>query len=52
VAWINLARLRLDAGDRTGARTAAERAVQRADATEPAWRDAARATRATTDESH
>jgi len=43
VAWINLARLRLDAGDRAGARAAAERAVRRADAAEPAWRDAAQA---------
>ena len=49
VAWINLARLRLDAGDRAGARAAADRAVQRADAAEPAWRDAARATRAAVD---
>lgn len=50
VAWNNLARLRLDAGDRVGARAAAERAVQRADAAEPAWRDAAHATRAATNE--
>jgi hypothetical protein len=48
VAWINLARLRLDAGDREGALAAAGRAVQRADAAEPAWRDAARATLAAT----
>jgi hypothetical protein len=48
VAWINLARLRLDAGDREGARVAAQRAVQRADAAEPAWQAAARATLAAT----
>jgi hypothetical protein len=46
VAWINLARLRMAAGDRDGARTAAGRAVRRAEAAEPAWRDAARATQA------
>jgi len=50
VAWINLARLRLDAGDRNGARTAAENAIKRADVSEPAWRDAARATLAATNE--
>lgn len=50
VAWNNLARLRLAAGDRTGARAAAERAVQRAQAAEPAWKDAARATLAAIDE--
>jgi hypothetical protein len=50
VAWINLARLRLDAGDRAGARAAAERAVQRAEAAEPAWRAAARATLAATED--
>ncbi|MDR7268868.1 hypothetical protein J2X20_001497 [Pelomonas saccharophila] len=51
VAWNNLARLRLAAGDRAGARTAAERAVRRAEAAEPAWRDAAHATLAAADES-
>lgn len=49
VAWNNLARLRMAAGDVAGARVAAERAVQRAEAAEPAWRDAARATRAAVD---
>lgn len=48
VAWNNLARLRLDAGDREGARAAAERALRRAEAAEPAWREAARATLAAT----
>lgn len=52
VAWINLARLRLDAGDRVGARAAAQRGVQRAEAAEPAWRQAAQATMAATDERH
>ena len=52
VAWINLARLRLDAGDRSGARTAAQRGLQRASAAEPAWRDAALATLTATDEQH
>lgn len=51
VAWNNLARLRLDAGDRAGARVAADKALQRAEAAEPAWRDAARATRAAVDAS-
>ncbi|WP_457422467.1 PA2778 family cysteine peptidase [Roseateles sp. P5_E7] len=50
VAWINLARLRLDAGDRSGARTAAQQGLQRANAAEPAWRDAALATLTATDE--
>ncbi|MBV8034854.1 PA2778 family cysteine peptidase [Roseateles sp.] len=48
VAWINLARLRLDAGDRAGARAAALRGLQRAEAAEPAWREAARTTWAAT----
>lgn len=52
VAWINLARLRLDAGDRDGARAAARRGLQRADAAEPAWRQAAQATLAATDDLH
>jgi hypothetical protein len=50
VAWNNLARLRLDAGDRAGARAAAERALRRVEASEPAWRDVARATWAAIDE--
>ncbi len=49
VAWNNLALLRLDAGDRAGARDAAERALRRAEAAEPAWAAAARATLATID---
>lgn len=52
VAWNNLARLRLSAGDRSGARAAAERALLRAEAAEPAWRAAARATMAAIDERH
>lgn len=48
VAWINLARLRQAAGDVTGARRAAERAVARATASEPAWRQAALDTLAST----
>lgn len=52
VAWINLARLRLDAGDRAGARAAAQRGLQRATAVEPAWREAALATVAATDDRH
>jgi len=52
VAWINLARLRLDAGDRAGARQAAVQAVRRADSAEPAWRAAARAIQAATDDMH
>lgn len=51
VAWINLARLRLDAGDRAGALAAARRGLQRANASEPAWRDAANATLAAIDTS-
>jgi tetratricopeptide (TPR) repeat protein len=50
VAWNNLARLRLAAGDRAGARAAAESALRRADASEPAWRAAARATLAAIDD--
>lgn len=42
VAWLNLARLRLAAGDRDGARAAAQRGLQRAESAEPAWREAAR----------
>lgn len=49
VAWINLARLRLDAGDRSGALAAARQGLRRADASEPAWRDAAVATLAAVD---
>lgn len=49
VAWINLARLRLDAGDAEGARAAARRGLARADAAEPAWRQAAQQTLAATD---
>lgn len=41
VAWLNLARLKLAAGDRDGAHTAAQRGLQRAEAAEPAWRQAA-----------
>jgi hypothetical protein len=44
VAWNNLARIRLGRGDRPGAMEAAARAVQRAQAAEPAWLAAARAT--------
>lgn len=44
VAWINLARLRLDLGDAAAARQAAQRALARAEAAEPQWRDAARDT--------
>ena len=49
VAWINLARLKLDAGDRDGARSAARRALQRAEVAEPPWRQAARDIVAATD---
>lgn len=49
VAWINLARLKLDAGDRDGARSAARRALQRAEIAEPPWRQAARDIVAATD---
>lgn len=49
VAWINLARLRLDAGDAEGARAAARRGLARAEAAEPAWRQAAQQTLAATD---
>lgn len=44
VAWNNLARIRLSLGDSAGARAAAQRAVQRAEAAEPAFLAAARAT--------
>lgn len=44
VAWNNLARIRLSQGDAAGARTAAMRAVRRAEAAEPAWLAAARET--------
>lgn len=50
VAWNNLARLRLQTNDRAGARAAAERAVQRAAAAEPAWLDQARETLSATAE--
>jgi hypothetical protein len=43
-AWNNLAMARWKLGDRAGARHAAEQAVQRAQAAEPRWLDAARAT--------
>lgn len=49
VAWINLARLRHDAGDRDGARAAARRGLQRAESAEPNWRQAALDTLAATD---
>ncbi|RTL44007.1 MAG: bacteriocin-processing peptidase family protein [Burkholderiales bacterium] len=42
VAWLNLARLRLAAGDHDGARAAARRGLQRAESAEPAWLQAAR----------
>lgn len=42
VAWTNLARLHLLAGDRPEAQRAAERAVRRAAGAEPAWLPAAR----------
>lgn len=48
VAWNNLARIRLDLGDGPGALDAARHAVQRAQAAEPAWLGAARATLAAT----
>lgn len=40
IAWNNLAQTRLTLGDRTGARTAAERGLARARAHEPRWIDA------------
>jgi hypothetical protein len=43
-AWNNLARVRAALGEPEAARAAARRAVDRADAAEPKWRDAARAT--------
>jgi hypothetical protein len=43
-AWSNLARVRLELGQRDGARDAAARAVARAQSAEPQWLDAARAT--------
>jgi tetratricopeptide (TPR) repeat protein len=43
-AWNNLARVRLAQREREAARSAARRAVQRAEANEPRWLDAARAT--------
>lgn len=43
-AWHNLARVRLDRRDLSGARTAADAAVRRAQQ-EPSWRDAAEAVR-------
>ncbi len=48
VAWNNLARIRLSLGDATGARAAAQRALQRAELAEPAFVAAARATLAAT----
>ncbi|WP_119154696.1 PA2778 family cysteine peptidase [Caldimonas tepidiphila] len=45
-AWNNLARLRSLLGERDAARDAAERALARAEAAEPQWREAAQATRA------
>ena len=44
VAWNNLARIRLSQGDADGALAAAQRAVQRAEAAEPAFLAAARDT--------
>lgn len=41
VLWNNLAQLRLRRGERDGARTAAQRAVARAEGPEARWRDAA-----------
>ena len=43
-AWNNLAQSRKQLGDAAGAHVAAERAVARAQAAEPRWLDAARAT--------
>jgi hypothetical protein len=43
-AWNNLAQLRHLGGDRTGALLAAQRAVDRAEAKEPQWLEAARRT--------
>ncbi|MFO1336911.1 MAG: PA2778 family cysteine peptidase [Burkholderiaceae bacterium] len=44
VAWNNLAQVRWQLGERGAAREAARRAWQRAQAAEPRWRDAVRAT--------
>lgn len=43
-AWNNLAQVRLELGARDAALAAAEQALARAEAAEPAWRDAAMAT--------
>jgi tetratricopeptide (TPR) repeat protein len=43
-AWNNLAQARKELGDKAGARTAAERALQRARAAEPRWIEAAEQT--------
>lgn len=44
VLWNNLAQLRLQRGDREGARAAAQRALQRAEAAEPRWLETVRRT--------
>lgn len=43
-AWNNLAQLRAELGQRDAARAAAQRALERAEAAEPQWREAVQAT--------